>query len=287
MRRVSFWIIAGLCFFSFLPAFSCVSPEINITSFQVIPSSITAGQAASLQWNVSGATAITISGGPGQQPPYGKLEVQPAQTTTYTLTANNDGRSAQSSVTLTVTAPLATMAPSAPSPVQILTVSALDTQGLLSHMGETVRVEGDVTYISSWLPTRYRGLGTSQPWTFMFFMQDVWDGAANNAGAGEYCPDCWRDYTSQFRVIITPGNLTSLLPVLNSYFGGGFSLQDQGLIIGATRDGRLIYMPSPFWSYGFVAQVPVHVTVQGEIVNYLSAPAIYLTQPGQIHFGQP
>ena len=41
-------------------------------------------------------------------------------------------------------------------------------------------------------------------------------------------PDCWRDYTSQFRVIITPENLPSVLPALNNYYGGGFSLQDQG-----------------------------------------------------------
>jgi hypothetical protein len=284
MRRVSFWTIAIIGILSIFPVYSCVSPEINIANFQVIPSSITTGQTASLQWNVTGATEITISGGPGQQPPYGKFDVQPQATTTYTLSAKNSGRSAQSSVTLTVAAP---SAPPVPAPTPAITISALDTQGLLSHMGETVRVEGDVSYISSWLPTRFRGLGTSQPWTFMFFMKDVWDGAANNAGAGEYCPDCWRDYTSQFRVIITPGNLASLLPVLNSYFGGGFSLQDQGLIIGATRGGRLIYVPNPFWSYGFVAQVPVHVAVQGEIVNYLSAPAIYLTQPGQISFGQP
>jgi hypothetical protein len=284
MRRVSFWIIAGLCVFSFILTGSCISPEINITSFQVVPSSITAGQTASLQWNVSGVTGVTISEGPGQQPSYGNVEVQPTQTTTYILTAKNAGKTAQSSVTLTVTAPPAV---SVPTLAPVITISALDTQSLLNHMGETVSVEGDVTYISSWLPTRLRGLGTSQPWTFMFFMEDVWEGAANNAGAGEYCPDCWRDYTSQFRVIITPGNLPSLLPVLNSYFGGGFSLQDQGLIIGATREGRLLYMPSPFWSYGYVAQAPVHVTIQGEIVNYLSAPAIYLTQPAQISFSQP
>jgi hypothetical protein len=283
MRRVCAWIIAILCVVPVFLVGSCITPDNYITSFRVTPSSITAGQTALLEWNVTGASTVTINNGPGEQPPYGKFEVQPTQTTTYTLIAKNGSRLAQSSVTLTVNAPPASSVPLA---TPMLTISALDTQGLLRHLGETVRVEGDVTYISSWLPTRVRAQG-SQPWTFMFFMKDVQDGAANNAGDGEYCPDCWRDYTSQFRVIITPGNLPSVLPALNNYYGGGFSLQDQGLIIGATREGRLVYVPSPFWNYGYVAQIPIHVIVQGELVNYDAAPAIYLTQPGQILFSQP
>ncbi|MCX6006208.1 MAG: hypothetical protein NTZ34_02985 [Chloroflexi bacterium] len=284
MSRIYVLIAAILCMLPVFAIVSCVSPDINITSFQVTPSSITAGQTALLQWNVTGASAVTINNGLGGQSQYGSLEVKPDQTTTYILTASNGSRSVQSTVSLTVNAPATSSIPSSP---QILSISAVDTQVLLHHLGETVRVEGDVTYISSWLPTRVSGQGTSRPWTFMFFMKDVQEGAANNAGDGEYCPDCWRDYTSQFRVIITPGNLPLLLPVLNNYFGGGFSLQDQGLIIGATREGRLVYMPSPFWSYGYVAQIPVHVTVQGELVNYDAAPAIYLTQPGQLSFRLP
>jgi hypothetical protein len=282
MRRVSAAIALIGLIVTMFAAGACAAPEIYIKGLQVVPQSITAGQAASLQWNVSGATSVTISG-LGEQTAFGNLSVQPAQTTTYTLIAKNAGRSVQSSVTLTVSpAPVNTPLPPPQPPI----VSALDTQALLDHIGDTVRVQGDVTYVSSWLPTRFRGMGMSGPWTFMFFMKDVWEGAANNAGGGEYCPDCWRDYTSQFRVIITPGNLPALLPVLNSYFGGGFSLQEQGLIIGATGAGRLIFLPSPFWNYGYVAQTPVHVTVQGAVVNYLSAPAIYLTQPGQLSFGQ-
>lgn len=262
MRRVSVWIITGLCVFSFFPAGSCVSPEVKITSFQVIPSSIAAGQSASLQWNVSGVTAVTISGGPGQQPPYGNLEVQPAQTTTYTLTAKNGNKSVESSVTLTVNVP-AVSPTTAAEPV--LTISALDTEKLISHIGEQVRVDGDVTYISSWLPTRFQGIGTSQPWTFIFFMKDPLEGAAGDNGIGS-CPECWPDYTSYFRVIITPEKLPLLLPVLNNCLGNK----------SRVRAG-----------YGDMFMPPVHVTVDGQLTSYLSAPAIYWTQPDQISCSQP
>jgi len=281
MSRVCVLIAAIFCILPVFANVSCASPDIHITSFQVTPSSITAGQTALLEWNVTGATVVTINNGLGGQPQYGSTEVKPGQTTTYILTANNSSKSSQSTVTLTVNLPPAS---SSPTTVQIPAISALDTRDLLKHLGEQVRIEGDVTYISSWLPTRFRGFGTSQPWAFMFFMKDVWEGAADNAGTGEYCPECWRDYTSQFRVIIKPENLPVLLPMLNSNFG--FILQEQWLIIGATQ-GRLIFLPNQIWSHGFVAQAPVHVVVQGQIVNYLSAPAIYLTQPGQISLSQP
>ncbi len=284
MSRAYVLIAAIIFILPFFASVSCAPPDIHITSFQVTPSSITAGQTALLEWNVTGATAVAINNGLGGQSQYGSIEVKPDQTTTYILSANNGSRSSQSTVILTVTQP----APSeAPLTVQTPLISALDTREILRHLGEQVRIEGDVTYISSWLPDRLSGLGTSQPWTFMFFMKDVWEGAADNAGSeGEYCPECWRDYTSQFRVIIKPENLPVLLPVLNSYFGGGFNLEGQWLIPGAT-DARLVYVLSPLWSHGFVAQVPTHVVVQGEIANYLSAPAIYLTQPGQLSFSQP
>jgi hypothetical protein len=280
MRRVCVLIAAFLCI---LPAFtivSCASPDINITNFQVMPSSITAGQAAVLKWDVMGANLITIDNGLGVQPSSGSVEIRPTKTTSYKLAAKNSNKSAESSVILTVNVPTT----SATTPTEAVPVlSALDTQGLIRHIGEQVRVEGDVTYISSWLPTRLRGFGTSSPYTFMFFMKDVQEGAADNAGDGEYCPECWRDYTSQFRLIITPENLPALFTMLKSNFG--FIMQEQWLIIGATT-GRLVFIPNQMWSHGYVAQSSVHVTVEGQLTNYLSAPAIYLTKPGQLTLSQ-
>ncbi|RPJ63770.1 MAG: hypothetical protein EHM12_01460 [Dehalococcoidia bacterium] len=276
MRWVCVLVAVFLCI---LPAFtiaSCTSPDINITNFQVIPSDITAGQSAVLKWDVTGANSITIDNSPGVQPASGSVEIKPMQTTSYKLTAKNSSKSAESSVILTVNDPPFS-ATTTPEAVPVL--SALDTQGLIRHIGKQVRVEGDVTYISSWIPTRLRGFGTSSPYIFMFFMKDVQEGAADNAGDGEYCPECWRDYTSQFRVIITPENLPALFPMLNSNFG--FVFQEQWPTIGATT-GRLVFMPNQMWSHGYIAQSTVHVTVVGQLTNYLSAPAIYLTNPGQL-----
>ncbi|MBN1376187.1 MAG: hypothetical protein JXA01_08540 [Dehalococcoidia bacterium] len=277
MGRFYILIAMIICIFPACIVVADGPSHININSLQVIPSMIEAGQPAVLSWNVTGAVSVTINNGLGERPASGSIEVNPQQTTTYILTAKNGGTPVESSVILTVTERV-----SPPAAEQIPTLSALDTQGLLKHQGEQVLVEGDVTYISSWLPTRLRGLGTGRPWTFMFFMEDIMEGAADNAGVGEYCPECWRDYTSHFRVIITPERLPLLLPALNSYFGGGLIVEEQWLIVGATDEGRLVYVPSQLWNFGFVAQSPVHIGIKGKIDNYLTAPAIYLTDAGQI-----
>ena len=263
-----------------LPGFFiyCAPPPIDISDFQASPSPISHGDNTTLHWAVTGAAVVTIDPGVGKVPLSGSVSLRPVQTTTYSLSAVNGGNTAAKTVTVTVSP-----RPPAPvAPVQLLTVQARDTQELIKHIGETVKVEGDVTYISSWLPTRFRGQSYNLPWTFMFFMADPWEGAAENSGAGEFCPECWRDYTSYFRAIIEPGNLSSFLPYLNSNFGGAFTLQYPWLIIGATPEGRLIYSPNPYWSYGFTALQPVHVTVQGVLQGYLSAPVIYLTSTDQV-----
>ncbi len=65
------------------------SPPI-VVSFTATPSSITAGETATLAWNVTGATTVTIGPGIGTvDPSGGTTVVSPAATTTYTLTATN------------------------------------------------------------------------------------------------------------------------------------------------------------------------------------------------------
>jgi hypothetical protein len=280
MRWVCVLITAFVCILPPFTIASCTSPDINITNFQVVPSSIAAGQTAVLKWDVTGANTISIDNGLGVQPSSGSVEIKPTQTTGYKLTAKNSNKSVESSVMLTVNVPPAS---ATTKTEEVPVLSALDTQELIRNIGKQVRVKGDVTYISSWMPTRLRGFGTSSPYVFMFFMKDVQEGAADNAGDGEYCPECWRDYTSQFRVIITPENLPALFPMLNSNFG--FVFQEQWPTIGATA-GRLVFIPNQMWSHGYVAQSPVHVTVEGQLTNYLSAPAIYLTRPGQLTLSQ-
>jgi phospholipase C len=78
-------------------------PTVNIS---VSPTSITAGDSATLTWSSSNATAVTITPpvGTGNLPASGSATVNPTQTTTYQITAAGPGGSASASATLTVNA---------------------------------------------------------------------------------------------------------------------------------------------------------------------------------------
>ena len=248
---------------------ACNKPPDIRADFKADPPAITLGENASLIWDVRGATTVSLDNAIGQVAPSGHLSVAPLQTTTYILTASNGGASVQENVTVTVN-PL----PLVQQPEAIPTVSALDTTKLFSYMGKEVQAEGDITYISSWLPDEYTGQGSTRPWTFIFFMKDLWEGSADNAGPGHYCPDCWRDYTSFFRLVIKPDNLADFLP----YFSWGLN-QAAGqapIIRGSAAYFQKLATP------GFVVEGPVHIVVRGKIQNYQSAPAIYLTSADQI-----
>ncbi|MFN8010701.1 MAG: hypothetical protein U0P81_04785 [Holophagaceae bacterium] len=73
-----------------------------IASFTATPSTINAGDTSLLQWSVSGATSLAISGGVGDVTGSTSRNVGPQATTTYTLTASNAAGSATASATVTV-----------------------------------------------------------------------------------------------------------------------------------------------------------------------------------------
>ncbi len=77
------------------------APAAVVRSFSVEPSSITAGQSATLRWAVENADTVTISG-LGTVQASGSRSVNPDTTTTYRLTATGRGGNAERSVTLTV-----------------------------------------------------------------------------------------------------------------------------------------------------------------------------------------
>lgn len=89
------WIVLFLIFPLMLSgAISCIKfvtsnptefPEIN--TFKVSQSSISAGETATLAWNVSGAQKVSIEPGIGNVALEGSRAVSPTTTTTYTLTA--------------------------------------------------------------------------------------------------------------------------------------------------------------------------------------------------------
>jgi len=80
------------------------APVIN--SFGASPASIPGGTGSILSWNVTGATALSISGVGTETSLVGSQNVTPAATTTYTLTATNAGGTVIAQVTVTVTAPV-------------------------------------------------------------------------------------------------------------------------------------------------------------------------------------
>jgi hypothetical protein len=76
-----------------------------IVSFIATPNSILTGQSSTLQWNVTGATSVSIDHGIGTVAVTGATSVSPATTTVYALTATNSAGSITASATITVTAP--------------------------------------------------------------------------------------------------------------------------------------------------------------------------------------
>jgi hypothetical protein len=78
-----------------------------IQSFTVSPDSITSGQQAQLSWNVIGASTVKLSPGIGNVDASGTTTVNPATTTTYTLTAENNAGTRTSDVTLNIIAAVA------------------------------------------------------------------------------------------------------------------------------------------------------------------------------------
>ncbi len=80
-------------------------PEKPSISFSAEPTSIQKGQSATLHWDVSHATDMSIDQGVGAVQSSGQRQVYPTDTTTYTLTAKGPGGASSESVTINVTTP--------------------------------------------------------------------------------------------------------------------------------------------------------------------------------------
>jgi len=74
-------------------------------TLNVAPTSIGAGESATLSWTTTDAADISIDNGVGSVAASGAVSVSPTATTTYTLNANGVGGSMAKQVTLTVTPP--------------------------------------------------------------------------------------------------------------------------------------------------------------------------------------
>jgi peptidoglycan-associated lipoprotein len=89
-------------------------PPSPTASIAVTPNSIQAGQSASLTWQTSNATDVSIDG-IGAVQPNGSQSVSPTDSTTYHLTAKGSGGTQEATARLTVTQAPAPPPPPAPS----------------------------------------------------------------------------------------------------------------------------------------------------------------------------
>lgn len=75
-----------------------------VNTFTLTPPVVAPGQPATLSWNTSGATEVTISPGIGSVAAVGSMEVMPAETTNYEIIATNTTGQVNAEVELTVDA---------------------------------------------------------------------------------------------------------------------------------------------------------------------------------------
>jgi len=83
------------------PAAQPATPPVVVT-FSASPTEIKTGESATLLWNVTGATSVTIDQGIGDVTVADTKTVSPTKTTTYILTATNSAGTKTESATLTV-----------------------------------------------------------------------------------------------------------------------------------------------------------------------------------------
>jgi len=110
----------------------------TVAQFTAEPSSIEAGQSATLRWEVSGqATSVSINSGIGTVRSTGSQSVTPRSSTTYTLTASGPGGSITASATVAVVTPPPPAPPAPPPP----TTRTANTMGgtVESHINSDVQ----------------------------------------------------------------------------------------------------------------------------------------------------
>jgi peptidoglycan-associated lipoprotein len=90
-------------------------PPSPTASISVSPDTVQPGQSATLSWQTSNATDVSIDG-IGAVQPSGSQQVTPTDSTTYHLIAKGSGGSQDATTRLTVTPPPAAAPPPAPSP---------------------------------------------------------------------------------------------------------------------------------------------------------------------------
>src|SRR6267143_1053513 len=94
------------------PAPAPASPTVTL---QASPASVNKGESATLSWNSTDATQLSIAPEVGAVTAQGSTKVTPSDSTTYTITATGPGGSASATATVTVNEPPPPPPPKGPS----------------------------------------------------------------------------------------------------------------------------------------------------------------------------
>jgi len=105
------------------PAPAAASPTVTL---QASPTSLNKGESATLSWNSTDATQLSIAPDVGAVTAQGSTKVTPSDTTTYTITASGPGGSASATANVTVNAPPPVEQPRQPSIDEIWTKEVRD-----------------------------------------------------------------------------------------------------------------------------------------------------------------
>jgi PKD repeat protein len=116
------FLLTGLALLSVCSFISCRPGPPAIMLFSATPSEINNGQSTNLKWDIKDAASVTIDQGIGEVAATGSVELSPAKTIAYTLTATNAGGTVSKSVVVYVNPPPPT--PPDTTPPVIKNVSA-------------------------------------------------------------------------------------------------------------------------------------------------------------------
>jgi peptidoglycan-associated lipoprotein len=112
----------------------------RIDTFVAEPASIERGQSSTLRWTVANATTMAIDQGVGAVQANGTRQVNPGNSTTYTLTASGAGGTDTRSVTVTVNAP-----PPPPPPPAKPKPPTITSSEILSREGQDIYFDYDMS----------------------------------------------------------------------------------------------------------------------------------------------
>ena len=190
-------LLAGLVFLLAGPLVACQPAPPVIVDFSCTPSEISAGEAATLSWVVTGASKVSIDKGIGMVDGVGTKEVSPSKTTTYTLLAINSGVVVSSSVVVRVGTASPPSPDTTPPVITNLSASSITAASAVVSWSTdepaTSQVEygtttdyGSTTALDEELVTSHNvSLSSLEPDTTYHFRVKSQDGVGNEAVATE------------------------------------------------------------------------------------------------------